>query len=170
LDTAAAAAAAGDDEVFVAHSGAHEGPPDLPASHLHGSRSELLAPGGLVERVKPDVLVDSFFAGPTPGATAAKATELVEFAARSSVARLVAISSTDVYRYCLEAGLDGGYGLTLLPSDPLPLTEDSPLRGPHPTGDDHDNVRMEEALGQQHFEGSITILRLGMVYGKFAHT
>ena len=166
----AAAAATGGDEFFVAHSGVHEGPPDLLATHLHGSRDELLAPGGLVERVKPDVLVDSFFGGPTPGATAVKANELVRFAARNEVARLVAISSTDVYRYCAEAGLDGGYGLTLLPSDPLPLTEDSPLRGPNPTRDNHDNVRMEQALREQTFAGSITTLRLGMVYGKFAHT
>jgi nucleoside-diphosphate-sugar epimerase len=166
----AAAAAAGGDEFFVAHSGAHEGPPDLLATHLHGSRDELLAPGGPVERVKPDVLVDSFFAGPTPGATAAKGQGLVQFASRNDLRRLVAISSTDVYRYCIEAGLNGGYGLTLLPSDPLPLTEDSPLRDPDPSQDSHDNIRMEQALRESAFEGSITILRLGMVYGKFTDT
>jgi len=70
-----------------------------------------------------------------------------------------------VYRYCIEAGLNGGYGLTLLPSDPLPLTEDSPLRDPDPFRDDHDNIRMEQALRGATFDGSITILRLGMVYG-----
>jgi hypothetical protein len=68
-------------------------------------------------------LIDSFYAGPDPGATAAKATELLAFAGRNGIGQVVAISSTDVYRYCIEAGLNGGYGLTLLPSDPLPLTE-----------------------------------------------
>ena len=166
----AAAAVAVDDEFFVAHTGEHEGPPNLIATHLHGSRVDLLASGGLVERAEPDVLVDSFFGGPTPGATAVKADELLRFATRNNIRRVVAISSTDVYRYCIEAGLNGGYGLTLLPSDPLPLTEDSPLRDPDPFRDDHDNIRMEQALRGATFDGSITILRLGMVYGKFTDT
>lgn len=167
--TAAIAAAAGD-ELFVAHSGVHEGPPDLIATHLHGHRDELLAAGGPVERVRPDVLIDSFVASPEPGATAAKAAELVRCAERCGVGRIVAISSTDVYRYCNEAGLDGGYGLTLLPSDPVPLTEQSALRGPHPSQDEHDNIRMERALHDAEFGGSIAILRLGMVYGPFVDT
>jgi nucleoside-diphosphate-sugar epimerase len=158
------------DEFFVAHSGAHEGPHDLVATHLHGSHDELLAPDGPIARVQPDVLVDSFFGGPTKGATAAKAEALTQFATRHDVERLVAISSTDVYRYCIEAGLNGGYGLRLLPSDPLPLTEDSPVRPPDPNQDQHDNVRMEQALRESGFEGAITILRLGMVYGRFSHT
>jgi nucleoside-diphosphate-sugar epimerase len=167
--TAAVSARAGD-ELFVAHSGAHEGPADLSATHIHGSRAALLAPGGPVSQARPDVLVDSFYGGPDPGATAAKATELLAFARRYEITRVVAISSTDVYRYCIEAGLNGGYGLTLLPSDPLPLTEDSPLREAHAAREGHDNIPMERALRETSFDGSIAILRLGMVYGKFAHT
>jgi nucleoside-diphosphate-sugar epimerase len=171
--TAAVAAAAGD-EFFVAHSGAHEGPPDLPAVHLHGSRDELLAHHGPVEAIRPDVVIDSFFGGPNPGATSEKASQLCEFATRAGIQRVVAISSTDVYRYCWQAGLDGGHGLTFFPSDPLPLTERSPLRGPHSTEHHlaaiHDNVRMEEALRSSGYEGSLTVLRLGMVYGKFDRT
>ena len=166
--TAPLAAAAGDD-LLVAHSGAWEGPADLAATHLHGTRDELLAPGGPVEQSAPDVLVDSFFASPAPGATAAKGEQLLRFAARTGVRRVVAISSTDIYRAGIEAGLNGGYGLTLLPSDPLPLTEDSALREPDPVQDEHDNVRMERALRATPFDGALTILRLGMVYGPFPH-
>jgi nucleoside-diphosphate-sugar epimerase len=167
---AASAAAAAGDEFYVAHSGAHEGPADLVATHLHGSHDELLAPGGPITSVEPEVLVDSFFGGPAQGATAAKAEALTRFAKRHGVKRVVAISSTDVYRYCIEAGLNGGYGLTLLPADTLPLTENSEIRAPDPNQDRHDNVRMEQALRESGFTGSITVLRLGMVYGKFAHT
>jgi nucleoside-diphosphate-sugar epimerase len=166
----ATAAIATGDAFFVAHSGAYEGPPELAATHLHGSHAELLAAGGPVEAVQPDVLIDSFFAGPTPGATAEKAEQLVRCAVRSGVRRIVAISSTDVYRYCIEAGLNGGYGLTMLPSDPLPLTEASALREPDPIQVEHDNIRMERALHDAGFDGSIAILRLGMVYGPFLHT
>jgi nucleoside-diphosphate-sugar epimerase len=166
----ATASLASDDAFFVAHSGANEGPLDLDATHLHGSHEELLAPGGPVERVRPDALIDSFFGGPDRGATAAKAERLLDCARRSGARRVVAISSTDVYRYCIEAGLNGGYGLTMLPSDPLPLTEESALRDADPVQIDHDNVRMEGALRGAAFDGSVTILRLGMVYGKFLHT
>jgi nucleoside-diphosphate-sugar epimerase len=166
--TASLARAAGD-ELFVAHSGAHEGPPDLPAVHLHGCHEELLAPDGQVERVRPDALIDSFFGGPQPGATAEKASRLVRFAARNGITRVVAISSTDVYRYCVEAGLNGGHDLTLLPSDPLPLTERSPVRPHDPRQHAHDNVRMEQALAEADFDGALTVLRLGMVYGRFLH-
>jgi nucleoside-diphosphate-sugar epimerase len=167
--TAAVAAAAGD-EIVVAHSGAHEGPPGLVATHLHGGHDELLAPGGPVERAGGDVLVDSFFGGPNPGATAVKAADLLNCAARSGIRRVVAISSTDVYRYCVEAGLNGGYALTLLPSDPLPIDEDAPLRESDPWQPDHDNIPMERALREADFEGSVTILRLGMVYGRHPMT
>jgi nucleoside-diphosphate-sugar epimerase len=147
-----------------------DGTDRLVATHLHGSRDELLAPGGPVERAEPDVLVDSFFGGPDAGATAAKAQALLQCASRAGVQRVVAISSTDVYRYCIEAGLNGGYGLALLPSDPLPLREDSPLRDPHPAQDAHDNVPMERALREADFDGSVTVLRPGMIYGRFTHT
>jgi hypothetical protein len=49
----AAASAADGDEFFAAHSGLHEGPADLVATHLHGSRASLLAPGGPSPRFGP---------------------------------------------------------------------------------------------------------------------
>jgi nucleoside-diphosphate-sugar epimerase len=123
-----------------------------------------------VEQANADVLVDSFFGGPDRGATAAKARQLIDCAQRARVSAIVAISSTDVYRYCIEAGLNGGYGLTMLPSDPLPLTEQSPLRDADPAGDRHDNIPMEQALRESGWTGALTVLRLGMVYGRFTST
>lgn len=116
-------------EVAVAHTGAHE--PDGLASfeHLHGSRADLLARGGLVERWRPDVLVDTF-AG---GATAGKARALGDLAQRAEVEQVVAISSIDVYQHCVDAGLADGSGAQVLSRDPVPLVESARLRsGPYP--------------------------------------
>jgi nucleoside-diphosphate-sugar epimerase len=148
-------------DVAVAHSGAHEsaGPADE-VEHLHGSRDELLAPGGPVERWRPDVVVDTF----PGGATAARADQLSALAERAAVAQIVAVSSMDVYRYGVEAGMEDGSGLVDLPRDPIPLSEDAPLRtGPYPGGSDaHDNVAMEAALGGA---PRISVLRPGAIYG-----
>ena len=48
-------------DVAVVHSGAHEAVPHV--EHLHGSREELLAPGGPVEGWRPDAVVDTFPGG-----------------------------------------------------------------------------------------------------------
>jgi nucleoside-diphosphate-sugar epimerase len=130
-------------KVALAHTGRHE-PPELAGlEHLHGSRDELLAPGGPVERWRPEVLIDTF-AG---GATAAKAAELSALAGRTAAGQLVAVSSMDVYRHCANAAVDG-HEPAELPCDTLPLTEDSPLRteASPVTGASHDNAAMERAL------------------------
>src|SRR5688500_2573711 len=80
-------------DVAVGHTGAHEHPAVSDVDHLHGEREELLAADGLVERWRPDVIVDTF----TGGATAEKAEQTRECAARASCRRIVAISSMDVY-------------------------------------------------------------------------
>lgn len=148
-------------EVAVAHTGAHEAP-DLPeVEHLHGAREELLAAGGPVEGWRPEALVDTF-AG---GASAAKGEMLAEAAGRAVVARVVAVSSMDVYRHCVDAGIGDGSGTLVVPRDPLPLDEEtSPLReGPYPGATPgHDNVAMEAAL---HDAGDVTALRPGTIYG-----
>ncbi|HEV7845248.1 MAG TPA: hypothetical protein VGO83_03260 [Thermoleophilaceae bacterium] len=154
-------------EVCVAHSGSHE--PDLPAAveHLHGSRKELLAGGGRVERWRPDALVDTF-AG---GAGAEKARALGECAGRAGAGHVIAVSSVDVYQHCVEAGLGDGSGAAALPSEPLPLREDvSSLRArPYPGAHaGHDNVAMEAALGACF--GKVTALRPGSIYGPHADT
>jgi len=146
-------------EVLVAHTGAHEGPPDLPAKHLHGARDTLLSEGGPVEQERPDILVDTLAGGATyeKGAMAAAC-------ARRCGARLIAISSCDVYQYGVEAGLHM-MAPVLLPSQPLPLDEDSPLRtAPFLGVEDHDNVAMERALRESGV--TVTVLRPGAIYGQ----
>jgi nucleoside-diphosphate-sugar epimerase len=154
-------------DVAVAHSGAHE-PPDGPgaAEHLHGSREELLAGSGPVERWRPEVLVDTF-AG---GASADKARTLRECAERCGAGHIVAISSLDVYRHCVEAGIGDGTGAAALPAEPVPLREDrSALRdAPYPGAyAGHDNVAMEAAL---HGFSRVTALRPGSIYGPHPDT
>jgi nucleoside-diphosphate-sugar epimerase len=140
--------------VLVAHSGGHEPVEVAEAEHVHGDRAEVIPQ---VERWKPDVLIDTF-AG---GATAAKARELGDLAARSGVRRVVAISSMDVYAHCSDAGVDDA-PVTELAHHAVPLTEDAPQRAPHAAGSGHDNVAMEHALGAAPY---LTVLRPGAIYG-----
>ncbi|MEA2467848.1 MAG: hypothetical protein QOJ57_1974 [Thermoleophilaceae bacterium] len=154
-------------ELAVAHSGKHEADGLEAAEHLHGPRGDLLAADGPVERWRPDALVDTF-AG---GASAEKGRELAACATASGARQIVAISSLDVYRHCVEAGIGDGSGAVALPSEPLPLREDvSALRDrPYPGAHaGHDNVAMEAALRQ--FAGCVTALRPGTIYGPHADT
>ncbi len=152
--------AAGHD-VAVAHSGAHEHESVAGLEHLHGSRDELLAPGGAVERFAPEAIVDTF-AG---GATAGKGRELAGLATRAGVERIVAVSSMDVYQHCVDAGLGDGSGATELPRFALPLAEDAALRtAPYPGATPgHDNVAMEAALREA--GAPACLLRPGTIYG-----
>jgi nucleoside-diphosphate-sugar epimerase len=150
-------------ELAVAHTGAHEPPGLSGVEHLHGTREALLSPGGPAERWSPEVIVDTF-AG---GATAAKAGELGRLAERCEASQIVAVSSCDVYRHCVAAGVDG-HAPVDLPSDALPLHETAAKRsGPSPGGGrSHDNVAMEAAL---HGAPRITVLRPGAIYGPHIH-
>src|SRR3954447_15707722 len=155
-------------EVAVAHSGEHEAAGLEAAEHLHRGRAELLASGGLVERWRPDALVDTF-AG---GASADKAAALGACAARSGARHIVAISSLDVYQHCVEAGLGDGSGAVALPAESLPLREEvSALRsGPYPGAHEgHDNVAMEAAL-RASSQARVTALRPGTIYGPHPDT
>jgi nucleoside-diphosphate-sugar epimerase len=149
--------------VAVAHSGAHESPL-VPAEveHLHADRAGLLAPGGPVERWRPDALVDTFHGGASEGA----ATQLTRCATRAGVRQVIVISSLDVYRRCVETGIGDGSGAVPLPQDPVPLDEDAPLRDrPYPGArPGHDNVAAERALRESGVE-RITVLRPGTIYG-----
>ncbi len=160
-------------EVVIAHSGAHESPrlAGLAIEHMHGSREDLLAPGGPIEATRPDALVDTF-AG---GATAAKANAVVGCARRSGARRIVAISSGDVYQAVMEAGIGDGSQRDLLSANPIPIDEDAPLRvGPFPmpaqlskqfdAGIAHDNVAMERVLEDMD-NIPVAMLRPGMIYG-----
>lgn len=150
-------------EVAVAHTGAHEPPELREIDHLHGSRDELLAPGGPAERWRPDALVDTF----PGGATAAKAAQVGDAAERAGCGQIVAVSSIDVYRHCANAGVDD-CPTPALPVDALPLREDAPQRsGPTPHGGARrDNVAMEAAL---HGAPRLTVLRPGATYGPHLH-
>ncbi len=147
-------------EVLVAHRGETEPLAPLDLEHLHGSRDDLLAPGGPVEASRPDAIVDTFH-----GATGAKAEAVAACAERAGVQRLIAISSCDVYQAGVDAGLGDGSGFTLLPRNPLPIDEDAPRRqGPYPgAAAGHDNVEMEDALRDASVP--VTILRPGAIYG-----
>jgi nucleoside-diphosphate-sugar epimerase len=152
-------------EVVVAHSGTHEHPSVADVEHLHGSRDELFTEGGLIERWSPDVLVDTF-AG---GATAEKSRALIACAHRCGAAHIVAVSSMDVYAHCVHAGMADGSGTVAMPPQPLPITEDAPLRDrPYPGGSPaHDNVAMEAGLDGG---ARITVLRPGAIYGPYPNT
>jgi nucleoside-diphosphate-sugar epimerase len=147
-------------EVAVAHSGAHEHPGVETVEHLHGDRDALLSPGGAVERRRPEALVDTF----PGGATAAKGEQLAALAERTG-ARVVAISSMDVYQHGVDSGVADGGGLLAMSVDPIPLREDARRRvGPYPGGSPaHDNVAMEDALERAGCPA--TLLRPGAIYG-----
>jgi nucleoside-diphosphate-sugar epimerase len=152
--------AAAGHEVAVAHSGAHEHEAVEAVEHLHGERGALLSPGGPVDSWRPEVLVDTF----PGGASAEEAEQLAACAARTG-ARVVAISSVDVYRHGVDSGMGDGSGAVAMTVDPIPLREDARRRvGPYPgAAAGHDNVAMEDAL-----EGAgcpATLLRPGAIYG-----
>jgi nucleoside-diphosphate-sugar epimerase len=151
--------AAGHD-VAVAHSGAHEHPAVESVEHLHGDRDALLSPGGPVDEWDPEVLVDTF----PGGASAEKATQLAACAARTG-ARVVAISSVDVYQHGVDSGIGDGGGLLAMSVEPIPLPEDARRRvGPYPgASPGHDNVAMEDALAAAGCPA--TLLRPGAIYG-----
>jgi len=147
-------------EVTVAHSGAHEHPAVETAEHLHGERGALLGAGGAIERRRPAVLIDTF----PGGATAEKGVELAACAERTG-ARVVAISSVDVYQHGVDSGVADGTGALAMSVDPIPMREDSRRRvGPYPGGGPaHDNLAMEDAL--EAAGRPATLLRPGAIYG-----
>ncbi len=148
--------------VVVAHSGQHEHPDVQDVEHIHGSRQQLLARGGSVERWRPDALIDTF----AEGATTEKATQLVDCLRRSAAKHVVAISSIDVYQHAVDAGLGDGSGIIPLSRQAIPIDEDAPLRNaPYPGGSaGHDNAAMEDVLRDA---GWVTVLRPGAIYGRF---
>jgi nucleoside-diphosphate-sugar epimerase len=138
-------------------------PVDLPAESILGDRRDLAA-----IRPQADVVVDLILS------SGAQAKSLMD-TFRGIARRVVAASSMDVYRACgvLHGSEDG-------PLDPVPLTEDSPLRTKLQTyppaqiemlqkifgwlDDEYDKIPVERAiLSDPGLPG--TVLRLPMVYG-----
>jgi nucleoside-diphosphate-sugar epimerase len=150
-------------EVTVLHRGSTA--VELPAGvqHLHGDRADLAAHGQVFERLAPKVVLHMV---PMSGNDAEVAVRT--FAGLAS--RLVVISSADVYRarnrlFRVEPG----------PPDPVPLTEESPLRsalypyrattpGPEHPLYHYDKIPVERiVMGNPALPG--TVLRLPFVYG-----
>ena len=151
--------------VVVFHRGSTN--PEVPAEHILGERRDLA-----VLRPKADIVIDLILSS---GAQAKTLMEVYRGIAR----RVVAASSMDVYRACgILHGSEEG------PIEPVPLTEESPLRTKLQTyppaqvkrlqnlfgwlDDDYDKIPVERAvLGDRELLG--TVLRLPMVYGPGDH-
>src|ERR1700729_2283780 len=155
-------------EVAVFHRGSEVGLADSGVVQIQGDRNRLSDYEGQLRQFSPDVVVDLILSS---GEQARQLVETTHEIAR----RVIAISSMDVYRAwgVMHEVEEGSL-------DPLPLTEDSPLRTtrklyPQETVkmlqniftwlDQHyDKIAVEEAIRGDPAVGW-TILRLPMVYG-----
>jgi nucleoside-diphosphate-sugar epimerase len=153
-------------EVTVLHRGRHNAALPANVRHLTGDRDRLAEHAAEFRRQPPDVALD-MISGDRRQARA------VADAFRGVARRLVTASSMDVYRvYEIALGLAPG------PLEPVPLTEDSPLRTKlYPFADrpqisaifdwitpDYDKIVAEQAVrGDPALPA--TIVRLPMVYG-----
>lgn len=135
--------------------------------HIYGNREQLTASRSEFAAVAPDVVLDMI------PLTEAQAASVIDVFA-GIAGRVVTISSQDVYRaYGRVNGTEPG------PPDPIPLTEDSPLRerlypyrsetprspdDPRRIFDDYEKILVERVtMRDQNLPG--TALRLPMVYG-----
>lgn len=136
---------------------------DLPAEQILGDRQDLIR-----LRLKADVVIDLILS------SGVQAQSLMD-AFRGTARRVVAASSIDVYRACgVLHGSEEGY------LEPVPLTEESPLRTNLQTyppaqlkmlqgifgwvDNEYDKIPVERViLGDSELPG--TVLRLPMIYG-----
>jgi nucleoside-diphosphate-sugar epimerase len=138
--------------------------PGLPEGvrEIRGNRNQLADCRAELQRFAPDVILDFILY------TEQQARALVD-TFRGSGARVVAVSSADVYR-----NYDGFRGKATAPPDPPPLSEDAPLREtrypyrdhdlPFAYAHDYEKILIEQlVLGVQ--ELPATVLRLPAVYG-----
>ncbi len=150
-------------EVAVFHRGSTE--VDLPGSveHIHGDRAELSTHTEAFDRFAPDVVL---YMVPMSERDAEEA--LRTFEGRTS--RMVAISSADVYR-----ARNRFFRVEPSPPDPVPLTEDAPLRsvlypyrtavpGPEHPLYNYDKIPVERIVMHSPVLPG-TVLRLPFVYG-----
>ena len=152
--------------VTVINRGRHAAALPPSVNHIMGDRDKLTDLAAVFRRQPPDVVLDTI-AGDQRQARA------VVDAFRGIAPRLVTTSSIDVYRaYEIALGLAPG------PLEPVPLTEESPLRATlhpyrnRPTGSipfdwvtpDYDKILVERVARSEPSLAAI-ILRLPMVYG-----
>jgi nucleoside-diphosphate-sugar epimerase len=140
-------------EVVVFHRGQHEThlPPDV--RHIHADRQQLAKHADEFRQFAPDVVLDNI------ALTEQHARSLME-TFRGITRRVVVPSSMDVYRaYGRLHGTEPG------PPDPVPLTEDAPLREKlSHAGASHEKRWVErEVMNDPELPG--TVLRLPMIYG-----
>jgi nucleoside-diphosphate-sugar epimerase len=136
-------------------------------AEIQGDRNRLPEYGAELRRFAPQVIIDMILS------SGQQAAQLVDLAAELN-ARVVAISSMDVYRaWGVMQGTEPGG------PEPMPITEDSPLRTvrrayPKETietmkgiftwvNSDYDKIAVEETVMRGRPEG--TVVRLPMVYG-----
>jgi nucleoside-diphosphate-sugar epimerase len=153
-------------EVTVFHRGLTSAPDGV--NEIIGDRNDLRSHAGKFRLFRPDAVVDFVLSN---GRQAKQVMETF----RGLTARIVALSSGDVYRACgILHGFEAG------PLQPVPLTEESELRtsldvyGPETLvqlravfswlGNEYDKIPMErEVMSDPDLPG--TVLRLPMVYG-----
>jgi nucleoside-diphosphate-sugar epimerase len=157
-----------DNEVAVFHRGRTANVLPSSVRQITGDRRTIADAAAHIRAFKPDVVIDVVLS------SARQAHDIMNIV-RGTARRIVAISSIDVYRACgVLHGLEPG------PLEPLPLTEDSPVRSRMQTyppeqisklqqvfawlDDEYDKIPVERAiLGDRELPG--TVLRLPMVYG-----
>jgi nucleoside-diphosphate-sugar epimerase len=143
-------AAAGHDLV-VFHRGQHEA--ELPATHVHGDFADFDRCVDELRAFEPEAVVDMLAVQPSDVA------RIGAFGGR--VRHAVVVSSTDVYRafgriWRSEPG----------PPDPIPLTEESPLRE-RVVNPKYDKIGVEAALRELDFP--VTVVRTTAVHGPGDH-
>jgi len=147
-------------QITVFHRGKHEAELPTGVNHLHG---DMANPPLELRRLAPDVVVHMWALTPAHAAAFVNCF-------RGAAGRAVVISSCDVYRaYGRLQRLEPG------PPDPVPLTEDAPLRESrypyrgktNARSDDmdtYDKILVEQAV-RAHVDLPATILRFPAVYG-----
>jgi nucleoside-diphosphate-sugar epimerase len=140
-------------DVVIFHSGQHE--PELPPEvrHIHGPWEHLTEYADEFRRFAPDVVLHN-------GATTEQDGRTLMQMFRGVARRVVVPSSIDVYRaFGRIHGTEPG------PPDPVPLTEDAPLREKLTSvGERHEKRWVErEVMGDPELPG--TVLRLPTIYG-----
>lgn len=154
-------------DVWAYHRGSSNDPVADSLTHVYGERTELPCHRDSLAALQLDAIVDM-----RPITEAESASVLTALSGMAP--RFVAVSSIDVYRaYDRMRGADPG------PPDPVPLTEDSPLRerlypyrGDSPRAedapdrilDDYDKIPIERRVLNRP-EGGGVVIRLPMVYG-----
>ncbi|MGA7672682.1 MAG: NAD-dependent epimerase/dehydratase family protein [Nitrolancea sp.] len=150
-------------EVAVFHRGQTEAKLPRDVRHIHGDRADMAQFVDTFRDFAPEVVIDM------RALTESDVCHTVD-AVRGIARRIVAISSMDVYHaYGILTGFEEG------PVQPMPLTEDSPVRSKLylyrgtqnsrlPDVDNYDKIMVERVvLGNDDLPG--TVLRLPVVYG-----